>query len=166
MVALAGANTAAGNPNVGNGAELGQSAVDGVLTGLYQDLLGRAPDAAGLKFWEAVVASGQSYDQIIQGIKGSDEYKGLHGSHANGLDYVPFDGYRAELHRGERVQTASQVNSERASNAEVVKLLGEVVVQLRASTVQRGAVGNGTLASLSRVEQKLAKQSRETARAE
>lgn len=30
----------------------------------------------------------------------------LHGSHASGLANVPFDGYRAELHKGERVLTA------------------------------------------------------------
>lgn len=30
------------------------------------------------------------------------------GSHASGLDYVPFDGYIAKLHKGERVQTASE----------------------------------------------------------
>lgn len=35
----------------------------------------------------------------------------LHGSHASGLDFVPFDGYRAELHRGERVQTASEARN-------------------------------------------------------
>lgn len=33
---------------------------------------------------------------------------GLDGSHATGLSYVPFDGYRAELHKGERVLTAQQ----------------------------------------------------------
>lgn len=32
----------------------------------------------------------------------------LDGSHADGLSYVPFDGYRAELHRGERVLTAEE----------------------------------------------------------
>ena len=30
------------------------------------------------------------------------------GSHRNGLDYVPYDGYRAELHKGERVLTAEE----------------------------------------------------------
>lgn len=32
----------------------------------------------------------------------------LDGSHANGLAYVPFDGYIAELHKGERVLTAQE----------------------------------------------------------
>ncbi|MGG0757566.1 phage tail tape measure protein [Brevibacillus laterosporus] len=30
------------------------------------------------------------------------------GSHYSGLDYVPFDGYRARLHKGERVLTAEE----------------------------------------------------------
>lgn len=30
------------------------------------------------------------------------------GSHANGLSYVPFDGYKAILHKGERVLTANE----------------------------------------------------------
>jgi TP901 family phage tail tape measure protein len=33
---------------------------------------------------------------------------GADGSHAGGLNYVPFDGYRAILHKGERVMTASE----------------------------------------------------------
>lgn len=47
---------------------------------------------------------------------------GVDGSHANGLDYVPFDGYRAELHKGERVQTASQA---RGSDEAINKLASE-----------------------------------------
>ncbi|MFY0545451.1 phage tail tape measure protein [Brevibacillus sp. H7] len=33
---------------------------------------------------------------------------GVDGSHANGLSYVPFNGYVAELHKGERVLTAQE----------------------------------------------------------
>lgn len=33
---------------------------------------------------------------------------GTNGSHANGLSYVPFNGYIAELHKGERVLTAKE----------------------------------------------------------
>ncbi|WP_019007748.1 hypothetical protein [Cohnella laeviribosi] len=32
----------------------------------------------------------------------------IDGSHANGLPYVPYNGYIAELHRGERVLTAAE----------------------------------------------------------
>lgn len=41
-------------------------------------------------------------------------YGGANGSHAGGLDYVPFDGYRAILHRGERIQTAAEASLARA----------------------------------------------------
>lgn len=34
--------------------------------------------------------------------------RSVNGSHANGLDYVPFNGYIAELHEGERVLTKQQ----------------------------------------------------------
>ena len=35
----------------------------------------------------------------------------INGSHANGLNYVPFDGYVAELHKGERVLTKDENES-------------------------------------------------------
>jgi hypothetical protein len=37
-----------------------------------------------------------------------NDNRGINGSHANGLSYVPYDGYIAELHRGERVLTAAE----------------------------------------------------------
>lgn len=50
---------------------------------------------------------------------------GMDGSHANGLDYVPFDGYRAVLHRGERVQTAAEARGSDALTAAVERLVAE-----------------------------------------
>ena len=35
------------------------------------------------------------------------------GSHAAGLDYVPFDGYLARLHKGEAILTAEQASAYR-----------------------------------------------------
>ena len=35
----------------------------------------------------------------------------IFGSHKNGLSYVPFDGYIAELHKGERVLTAKEAKA-------------------------------------------------------
>ena len=43
-----------------------------------------------------------------------DVNQNVNGSHANGLDYVPFDGYIARLHKGERVQTADEANDWRS----------------------------------------------------
>ena len=37
-------------------------------------------------------------------------YSGKIPAHASGLDYVPFDGYLAMLHRGERIQTAAEAS--------------------------------------------------------
>ena len=47
--------------------------------------------------------SNRSVDINVNG-RGS----GVDGSHAGGLDYVPFDGYLARLHRGESVLTAAE----------------------------------------------------------
>ena len=43
-------------------------------------------------------------------------------SHRSGLDRVPYDGYIAELHAGERVQTAAQVDATDRMSSEMVGL--------------------------------------------
>ena len=41
----------------------------------------------------------------------------INGSHANGLEYVPFDGYVAELHQGEAVLTSGEASFLRSAMA-------------------------------------------------
>ena len=89
-------------------------------------------------------------------------YSAVNGSHANGLNYVPFDGYRAELHKGERVQTAAAVrNGDQAAN-ETNALLREMLVELRADKPQRAAVADATLNKIGAVADKLEKLERAT----
>ena len=59
--------------------------------------------------WSSVSLSDLAYRQYRN--------KYYNGSHANGLDYVPFDGYVAELHRGEAVLTSSEAGALRALGA-------------------------------------------------
>lgn len=70
----------------------------------------------------------------------------INGSHRDGLSRVPFDGYIAELHRDERVQTASEVRDGDAAAQQTNVLLAEAVTELRADKVQRGAAANAQIA--------------------
>ena len=55
-----------------------------------------------------------------------EQYTRINGSHANGLDYVPFDGYVAQLHRGEKVLTASESAAASATADEVKALRSDL----------------------------------------
>lgn len=86
--------------------EIGKSIVSGIWDGicslwnsltenmswLVNGLTAGASAAAGVGYGDALVGN-------------------VNGSHADGLSYVPFDGYIAELHRGERVLTASEARN-------------------------------------------------------
>lgn len=80
------------------------------IVDLYHSVLGREPDTAGLQSWLVAVSKGQSIAGITAGFYNSAEYLSAHpnGSHAGGLDSVPFDGYTAKLHKGEMVLPATQ----------------------------------------------------------
>ena len=54
---------------------------------------------------------------------------GIDGSHASGLRYVPFDGYLAELHRGETVLPAAEAEAYRSG-----KTAGQKVFNLTINT--------------------------------
>ena len=59
-------------------------------------------------------------------------YSMVAGTHADGLDYVPYDGYIAELHKGEMVVPAAESRILRSggygvANAEVVQMLERIL---------------------------------------
>lgn len=91
-----------------------QYSADQELVGnLYQQVLGRQADSGGLQFYTDKFYRGEeTLDQIRADLQNSL----VNGSHAGGADYIPFDGYRAELHKGEAVITS-------ANNQKLAKLL-------------------------------------------
>lgn len=57
--------------------------------------------------------------------------KNIDGSHASGINYVPFDGYTAQLHKGERVLTAEQArNYSEISTSRMESLLEQLNMKL------------------------------------
>ena len=77
------------------------------IIAVYQQLLNRPVDAAGLNYWLADLRNGKSLLDIATAITNSTEYK---NSHALGLDRVPYDEYPAMLHEGEMVLDAGTAN--------------------------------------------------------
>lgn len=64
------------------------------------------------KFWG--IEEGQRYGRLPDGSYG---YRTIDGSHAMGLDYVPWDGYIAQLHRGEMILPESEARTLREAMA-------------------------------------------------
>ncbi|MYN42745.1 tape measure protein [Duganella sp. FT109W] len=88
------------------------------IGGLYQSLLGRAPDADGLAFYQAQIAKGDSIDKIASYIKNSPEYAALHppgfatgGDFMGGLRIVGEHGPELEATGPSRIFNASQTAS-------------------------------------------------------
>ena len=105
------------------------------------DVLGEGLEAA---FWWLVDLGWQIIDKIAEGISNAwsgltswfnglwdglfgnrnvdvnvNGNAGVNGSHAGGLDYVPFNGYLAELHQGEAVLTAREAGEWRRGGTRV-----------------------------------------------
>lgn len=101
----------------------------------YNSILGREADLGGLAWYVSQYGAGKSLDKIKEEIAGSPEAKAkIDGSHADGLLYVPFDGYEARLHKGERVLTKSEAEQYAKGDEEIRSLLRELIEICKSTT--------------------------------
>lgn len=98
-----------------------QSIVDGISS-VWNDIVSWFN---GL--WDGLFGNRTANVTVNKEVTGS----GVDGSHASGLSYVPFDGYIAELHKGERVLTASEARgyNNRSNNSGYDERPIKIVVQ-------------------------------------
>lgn len=88
--------------------DIGKNIVQGIWDGIASAWNGLVSWFNGL--WDSLFG-GRSVDVSVNGSANTS------GSHAGGLDYVPYNGYIAELHRGETVLTRAEADEWRKGNA-------------------------------------------------
>lgn len=114
------------------------------IAGMYQSLLGRAPDAAGLAYWQDKAASGLSMDAISKFFKESAEYRDKHpipgfingGNFAGGVRMVGEVGPEVEATGPSRIHSTRDLISALRSPSESNSVLAAAVERLTA-TVER-----------------------------
>lgn len=80
---------------------------DGIKS-IGESILGWVSDFAG-KIGDFVSGIIDGFKNVVSGANDAKSAaRSVDGKHANGLDYVPYNGYVAELHEGERVLTKQQ----------------------------------------------------------
>jgi phage-related minor tail protein len=126
------------------------------IASFYQELLGRAPDQAGLQYWQDALARGNGLDAIRSGFMDSDEYKHLHGvpgfatggMFGGGLRLVGENGPELEATGPSRIWSSNQTAALLAragsgDSAAVVAELKAVKEELRAFREANSAENRG-----------------------
>ena len=85
---------------------IGSNIVNGIKDGISSAWNGLTSWFNGL--WDSLFGNRTANVTVNKRVVG-----GADGSHASGLNYVPWDGYLAELHRGEMVLTKQQAEAYR-----------------------------------------------------
>jgi len=112
------------------------------IAALYQNLLGRAPDAAGAAFWQSSLNSGASIADIAKGFTDSPEYQSIKavrgyasgGSHEGGWRVVGERGWELEHTGPSQIYSHSQSKS-LIDNTELIaeiRVLNSTVDELKA----------------------------------
>ena len=101
--------------------EIGKSIVVGIWEGIKALWVSLTENFSGL--WKSL--------SVAQNYQITGTIAPVNGSHASGLNYVPFDGYIAELHKGERVLTADEARgyNNRSNNSGYDERPIKIVVQ-------------------------------------
>lgn len=90
------------------------------LKSIGNSIIGWVSDFAG-KIGSFVSGIVSGFKNVVSGAnEAKSAARSVNGKHANGLDYVPFNGYVAELHKGERVLTKQEneeYNNDRDRNS-------------------------------------------------
>ena len=105
--------------------DIGHQVVDSIMSGISAAWDGLVSWFNGI--WGSLFG-GRNVDVNVNADATSS---GVNGSHAGGLNYVPFDGYIAELHKGERVLTADEARgyNNRSNNSGYDERPIKIVVQ-------------------------------------
>ncbi len=93
-----------------------KATLDGLIFGINQNTSGvlSSLDVLTSEMQSKLQADFADFVLTIQAVVGLGDTPD--GSHRSGLDYVPFDGYMAQLHAGERVLTAAEASAYRSGN--------------------------------------------------
>lgn len=99
---------------------IGKSAVQGIIDGISA-----AWD--GLVSWFNSLWDGLFGNRKVNVDLGSSGSL-VDGSHKNGLDYVPYNGYLAELHQGEMVLTRAEATDYRTKNDKAPTVINNITI--------------------------------------
>lgn len=137
-------------PDIVDGAmQMGDAVIDGIIDGISAAWDSLVSWFNGL--WDSLFGN-RSVNVDVNGSK-------VNGSHAGGLDYVPFNNYVANLHRGEMVLTAREAESYRKGS----KTRGDMVFQISINGMQFTNVSDMAHALVNDISHELEAQTRRKA---
>ena len=135
------------------GQNIGKSFIESILTINWNEVGWKIISGIGdglKKAWDNFTAGNSWISDMVNGVgslfsSGGSNSRGgtfgIDGSHADGLDYVPYDGYVAELHKGEMVVPAAESNKLRAgmfgTDTDVLRLLENILIAIQESGNQQ-----------------------------
>lgn len=129
--------------------QMGDAIISGIIDGVLAAWDGFASWFNGL--WDSLFGN-RSVNVDVNGSKAN-------GSHAGGLDYVPFNNYIANLHRGEMVLTAQEAESYRKGS----RSSGDMVFQISINGMQFASVSDMAHALANDISYELEAQTRRKA---